>query len=267
MKTLTFAILVLSAIIFVGCEKESQENENNTAKSYYELYSFGYDKEVLLDITDNLETGETIWYEFEASANEIYNISWYDAILTMEQGSDEPDPEYASIKVSAYHQNKTDAYFTDYRLIQMTGSDQTIIPSTDETIFIKIVAYDSEHIGKFDLNVDHLAFNNSKCMLITEKTELTITAGDTKIFYIEGEKDSTYNVYCNQMNESLAQFDPIEVQASNYFKNSEGLLLGPISCREKTFSITATDNGRIYFVLNGPYWWQPATLEIEPLFE
>ncbi|HNQ68485.1 MAG TPA: hypothetical protein PKN32_08905 [Bacteroidales bacterium] len=267
MKTLTFAILVLSAIMFFGCEKESQENDNNNSKSFYELYSFGYDKEVLLDKTDNLVAGETIWYEFEASANEIYNISWYDAILTMEEESDEPDPEYATIKVSAYHQNKTDAYFANYRLIQMTGSDQTIIPSTDETIFIKIEAYDSDRTGKFDFNVDHLVFNNSKSMLISEKTEFTMSAGDTKIFFIEGEKDSIYNVYCNQINEGVALSDQIEVKASNYFKNSEGLLVGPIYCREKTFSITATEDGRIYFVFNGPYWWQPATMEIEPLFE
>jgi hypothetical protein len=145
----------------------------------------------------------------------------------------------------------------------MNGSPFTIIPNQDEKIYIRITALQETGPGQFDFNLDHLVFNSENSRILKGKHEITVNAGETKIFGINTQQYETYELFLNQTSLCGAYGDGIQVNTAGYFETSKNELFYEEYLDERTIELQAADDGLILIVMNGAYWWNPATIEIE----
>lgn len=87
-----------------------------------------------------LTAGGTMWYSFSATLGQTYAISWNDSF----NGN---STMTCDVAVSAYHGNKTTAFFGG--VDSGYSTPQTITATATETVYIKVVGYSGSNSGTF----------------------------------------------------------------------------------------------------------------------
>jgi hypothetical protein len=211
--------------------------------------------------TGYISKNEVLWFHFNAEANELYTIAWYD----------EWWDEYSagSIFVTAYKENKTDMYFPRQRLIQMNGSPVSIIANASEKIYLKVEGYDDRIEGTFGIKVDHVNKAEAIEIPIDNSAQAVVAAGETKFYYANINKNSNYTIsmvadqftgaYGDNVHVSVSAFG--EVSGQPYFENEEPNVI-EFHGHAKELNVTALENEKLFFSITGAYWWTPRTVDI-----
>lgn len=256
-----FSVAML--MFFISCDKNKTDNFDINSTGV--LFTYNYSTEPILNISDTLSEGEIIWYEFDAVAGEVYDLSWYERVLTFSESSYSTDNTYASIFVSAFHENKTDAYFTDEKIISEEASiHQIVIAPSNEKVYIKITATNSGMGGKFMFYANHLVMKPETIKKVNNAEQFKVNACETKIFCINAIKYETYEVFCTQITPSgIYAGTALEIVTTAYFNSTDYCYNKPDLCYNKTISMLAPENGRIFLFFSGPYTGDSAIFEIE----
>lgn len=260
-KGIKFTVLFLLLFTLLGCEKVFDMFDDPAKRLPVDLskkntlISYAYTEDVLLDTVDYLNAGEERWFELDVKGGEIYNLEWEDDILE--------NYSHKSIFISVYHENKTDSYFERVRMIQMNGSDKTIIPATDEKIYIKIEGFYPTLYGDYRFKVAHLQFDETNSYNTNVMDTVTVEAGETKIFLINAYGASGNILKLNRLEEHyLYGGTAIAVNAHCYFKSSDNTIFEGHYCMDESFYLTPPCNGLYYIILNGAHWWTEADVQI-----
>ncbi len=265
MKKIVFPFSIVVLMFLISCNKEQSNNFEINTKD--QLYTFDFDTNSIINLSDTLSEGEVIWYEFNAVAGEVYDLSWFDRVFTFSELSYTVDESYASIFVSVYHENKTNAILTNEKISDLkTSTHKTIIASKTETIYIKITATNRGMNGKFMLYVNHLDVLPQTAKKVESQQNFTIDSCKTKIFCINSREYATYGLFWNQLTPSGSYGgNVIEIRSSAYFNSIEYCFFEKSLSYNKSISLLSPETGKIFIVFNAPYKGESATFEIEQL--
>ena len=266
--TMTAAILV-----FFSCNKnrikssvvaELTIDQVKSSEVIFNTKSNG-DSEIEITLGENyvdvIESGEEMWFSFNAEAGMLYKVSWKDSWWE----------EYTagSIYVTGYEADKSTVYFNEERLIQMHGAPKVISVENDGLVYVKVRGYRNEISGSFAINVDKLNAAESTNLYCDSTLSSIVSAGEVQVYQMQVVKDSLYTVSIEGSQFIGAYGDQVSVKVSalreglneSYFLDE--LARAPMyNGTPNIQSFTALETETIYLPVMGAYWWSPRAVSL-----
>ena len=192
-----------------------------------------------------------MWLQIHVSAGTIYRLEWFDHWASGYSGS---------VWMTGFETDGITNYFNWTRLIQMTGSAKTFMPSVDGIFKLKCENDSETETIDIGINLSVLDLTNSNHLSIDHEETFLIPVGETYLYDIDVIKDSTYFINLNGSDAIGAMGDETSVTVNahgelshvKYFDEQD---LGNSWSGINQIEIVAAETEKIYFTLNAAYWF------------
>ncbi len=197
---------------------------------------------------------------FDTPEAGLYSIAWFD------EGFDEYSA--GSILVSALNDDKSQYYFQNERLIQMTGAPLPIYVQSGERVHLGVKGYNESISGTYGLKVRHLQEEDGSSLTIGTPSNVLMNLGETQLLFFEAEANKEYEIVVGNTIDGGAYDDGTETQLSIFEQGEDSFSVYknsiPFPCcgATKTFPVSVESTKKIYLIIDAAYWFKANTVNI-----